>query len=83
MIRIFVEQKPDGWHYEWADIPGQIESPAMPPTHLLPEGWAPTVAIYQGVHETFDKAVEAVSESIRERYPLGNLQGDKAPKVAR
>jgi hypothetical protein len=76
MIRIFVEQKPDGWHYEWADIPEQRESPT------IPKEWAPTVAVYQGVHETFDKAVEAVSESVRSRYPRGELQGDKAPKGA-
>lgn len=60
-IRIFIEQFPDGYNYRWADVPD--------------EG-AGEYEQFSGRRDTLEDVLDAVNESIREKKPVGKLQGD-------
>jgi hypothetical protein len=55
-----IEEKPDGWHYRWLD---------------LPDNGGEAVE-WSAVKPTFDEALIALERSIRERKPVGSLQND-------
>lgn len=66
-IRASIEEKPDGWHYSWADFP---------------ENGGEAI-IWENVLPTFEEAHKALRASIRSRKPVGSLQNDEEiPKEA-
>lgn len=59
-IRIMIEVFPDGWNYRWVDVPEGAEQAEQ----------------FSGKRPTLEDVLDAVNESIREKLPLGRLQGD-------
>jgi hypothetical protein len=66
-LRAVIEENPDGWNYRWwEDTIGGTESRTV---------------IWSGIRGTFEGALEAVRESVREKLPMGHLQNDdEVPK---
>lgn len=64
MIDIQIEQRPEGWVYDWADTPKGADRR---------EGW--TNEKYPAV--TLDECLDRLYDSIREKLPVGKLQGDE------
>lgn len=64
MIDIQIGQRPEGWIYDWADVAkGAVER----------ESW--TNEKYPA--DTLDECLDRLYESIREKLPVGKLQGDE------